>query len=101
MQFTAVAVGSAWLSIAIAWGCRWVDIRNSYLADVLILTTLLFFIVPRLVPCSRVDASFVFLTFLFAPFGSAVFGDHSPSALILFLTLLSGIAFAYWFQIKM
>jgi hypothetical protein len=99
-ELAAVAGICAWLSIALAWVCPNFAVPNTYLLDVLILTVFLCFFLPKLVPSLRVDASFVFLTFLFAPLGTIV-RNHSVSATMLLMTLVLAIALAYSWRIKL
>ena len=99
-ELAAVAAICAWLSIAVAWSCHNFAVPNTYLLDVLILTAFLFLLLPKLVPSLRVDASFVFLAFLFAPLGTIV-RNHQVSATMLLTALVLATALAHSLRIKL
>ena len=99
-ELAAIAAICAWLSIAVAWSCHNFAVPNTYLLDVLVLTAFLFFFLPKLVPTLRVDASFVFLAFLFAPL-STIVRNHPVSATMLLMALVLAVALAYSLRTKL
>src|SRR5579872_3388028 len=98
-ELAAVAAICAWLSIAVAWSCHNLAVPNTYFLDVLVLTAFLFFL-PKLLTSLRVDASFVFLALLFAPFGTIV-RNHPVSATMLLMALVLAVALAYSLRTKL